>query len=51
MNTLACAALVIIDVHKAIDAPYHATHGPRNNSGAEVNIALLLSVWRRLTEG
>jgi nicotinamidase-related amidase len=40
---------VVIDVQKAIDAPYHATHGPRNNPGAESNIALLLSVWRRLT--
>jgi nicotinamidase-related amidase len=47
VNTLARAALVIIDVQKAIDAPYHATHGPRNNPGAEANISLLLSVWRR----
>jgi nicotinamidase-related amidase len=47
VNTLARAVLVIIDVQKAIDASYHATHGPRNNLGAEANISLLLSVWRR----
>jgi nicotinamidase-related amidase len=47
MNTLARATLMIIDVQRAIDAPYHATHGPRNNPDAEANIALLLSTWRR----
>jgi nicotinamidase-related amidase len=47
VNSLARAALLVIDVQKAIDAPYHATHGPRNNPGAESNIALLLSEWRR----
>lgn len=40
------AALIVIDVQKAIDAPYHAHHGPRNNPGAEQNIAKLLSAWR-----
>src|ERR1700691_2404161 len=44
---LARAALLVIDVQKAIDAPYHATHGPRNNPGAESNIALLLLALRR----
>jgi nicotinamidase-related amidase len=48
VTTLARAALLVIDVQKAIDAPYHATHGPRNNLSAESNIALLLSAWRRL---
>jgi len=40
------AALLIIDVQKAIDAPYHATHGPRNNQSAESHIVSLLSAWR-----
>lgn len=40
------AALLVIDVQKAIDAAYHSIHGPRNNPGAEANIALLLSSWR-----
>jgi nicotinamidase-related amidase len=40
------AALLVIDVQKAIDAPYHAVHGPRNNPDAEANIARLLSAWR-----
>ena len=47
MNTLARATLLVIDVQRAIDAPYHSIHGPRNNLGAEANIALLLSAWRR----
>jgi nicotinamidase-related amidase len=47
VNTLARATLLIIDVQRGIDAPYHALHGPRNNPGAEANIALLLSMWRR----
>jgi nicotinamidase-related amidase len=41
------AALLIIDVQKAIDADYHAAEGPRNNPDAERNIARLLAVWRR----
>ena len=40
------AALLIIDVQKAIDAPYHAAAGPRNNPGAEKCIAQLLLAWR-----
>lgn len=40
------AALIVIDVQKAIDAPYHAVHGPRNNPAAERNIARLLAAWR-----
>jgi nicotinamidase-related amidase len=40
------AALLIIDVQKAIDAAYHAADGARNNPGAESNIARLLSIWR-----
>jgi nicotinamidase-related amidase len=41
------AALVIVDVQKAIDAPYHAVDGPRNNPDAERRIAQLLVAWRR----
>lgn len=41
-------ALLVIDVQKAIDAPYHAAEGPRNNPQAEQNIATLLAAWRRL---
>jgi nicotinamidase-related amidase len=44
---LAQAALLIIDVQKAIDADYHALEGPRNNPDAEQNIARLLAAWRR----
>ena len=44
---LAHAALLIIDVQKAIDADYHAVEGPRNNPDAEQNIARLLAAWRR----
>jgi nicotinamidase-related amidase len=36
----------VIDVQNAIDAPYHAIHGPRNNPEAEANIVRLLSAWR-----
>lgn len=46
MAKFAQAALIIIDVQKAIDAAYHAAHGPRNNLGAEHNIGKLLSAWR-----
>jgi nicotinamidase-related amidase len=38
---------LVIDVQKAIDAPYHAAEGPRNNPDAERNIARLLDAWRR----
>jgi nicotinamidase-related amidase len=41
------AALLIIDVQKAIDAEYHAAAGPRNNPDAERNSARLLAAWRR----
>jgi len=41
------AALLVIDVQKAIDAAYHAAAGPRNNPDAERNIARLLAAWRR----
>jgi nicotinamidase-related amidase len=44
---LAHAALLIVDVQKAIDADYHALEGPRNNLDAERNIARLLAAWRR----
>lgn len=40
------AALVIIDVQKAIDDPSWAALGPRNNLQAEQNIAALLNYWR-----
>lgn len=39
----ASAALVVIDLQKAIDAPYW---GPRNNPEAERNVAALLARWR-----
>ncbi|MCW0236417.1 MAG: cysteine hydrolase [Ferrovibrio sp.] len=41
------AALLIIDLQKAIDAPYHAVEGPRNNPQAEANAARLLATWRQ----
>jgi nicotinamidase-related amidase len=41
------AVLLSIDVQKAIDAPYHALVGPRNNPDAEQKIARLLGEWRR----
>lgn len=39
----ASAALVVIDLQKAIDAPYW---GPRNNPRCEANVAALLARWR-----
>jgi nicotinamidase-related amidase len=47
MEEFARAALVVIDVQKAIDAGYHAVHGPRNNVDAERKIAQLLATWRK----
>ena len=47
MSKFSTAALLIIDVQKAIDAPYHAADGPRNNPDAERCIAQLLTAWRR----
>lgn len=41
------AALLIIDLQKAIDDPRWAAEGPRNNPDAEANIARLLDAWRR----
>lgn len=46
MNRFEHAALIVIDVQKAIDADYHAAHGPRNNMDAESKIARLLRRWR-----
>lgn len=47
MAKFARAALLIIDVQKAIDAAYHTLEGPRNNPDAEKHIARLLAAWRR----
>lgn len=47
MARFARAALMVIDVQKAIDAHYHSLHGPRNNVDAEKNIARLLAAWRK----
>jgi nicotinamidase-related amidase len=46
LSRFARAALVVIDVQKAIDAAYHSIHGARNNPDAEQNIARLLHAWR-----
>jgi nicotinamidase-related amidase len=46
MTRFARSALIIIDLQKAIDASYHAVHGPRNNIDAESKIARLLARWR-----
>jgi nicotinamidase-related amidase len=46
MTDFSSAALIVIDVQKAIDAPYHASEGPRNNPDAEAKIAQLLTIWR-----
>lgn len=40
------AALLIIDVQRAIDDPRWAADGPRNNAGAEANMAAILAAWR-----
>lgn len=41
------AALLLIDLQKAIDDPRWAALGPRNNPQAEANVAALLAAWRR----
>jgi nicotinamidase-related amidase len=40
--------LLIVDVQRAIDDPSWAADRPRNNPGAEANIAALLANWRQL---
>jgi nicotinamidase-related amidase len=40
--------LLIVDVQRAIDDTSWAADGPRNNPGAEANIAALLANWRQL---
>jgi len=47
LGKFARAALIVIDVQNAIDASYHAAHGPRNNADAERKIAQLLATWRK----
>lgn len=37
----------MIDLQLAIDAPYHAAEGPRNNPDAETTVATLLAAWRK----
>ena len=41
------AALILIDLQKAIDDPRRAADGPRNNPDAEASIARLLQGWRQ----
>ena len=41
------AALIIIDVQTAIDAPVWQTYGTRNNPGAEQTMAMILQLWRK----
>ncbi|WGD29476.1 cysteine hydrolase family protein [Ancylobacter sp. WKF20] len=40
------AALIVIDLQKAIDHPKWAAQGPRNNPQAEATVARLLAAWR-----
>ncbi|WAC28176.1 cysteine hydrolase family protein [Ancylobacter sp. SL191] len=40
------AALIVIDLQKAIDHPKWTAQGPRNNPQAEATIARLLAAWR-----
>jgi nicotinamidase-related amidase len=47
VSKFSAAALLIVDMQNAIDAPYHAVDGPRNNPDAESRIAQLLVAWRR----
>jgi nicotinamidase-related amidase len=46
LNLPVDAALILIDMQKAIDDPRWATEGPRNNPDAEDNVASLLRHWR-----
>ncbi|WP_207457937.1 cysteine hydrolase family protein [Azospirillum sp. SYSU D00513] len=41
------AALLLVDLQRAIDDPRWARHGPRNNPDAEARVAALLAAWRR----
>ncbi len=41
------AALLIVDLQKAIDDQRWSRLGPRNNPQAEANVAALLAAWRR----
>ena len=41
------AALLLIDLQRAIDDPRWSALGPRNNPQAEANVAALLAGWRR----
>ena len=41
------AALLVIDLQKAIDHPKWAKAGPRNNPQAEANVKKLLARWRK----
>ena len=43
MRLPADAVLIVIDMQEAIDDP---RWGPRNNPGAEANIAALIAAWR-----
>ncbi len=45
---MAGPALLLIDLQNAIDDPRWAADGPRNNPGAEANVAALLTRWRAL---
>jgi len=47
MSRFTRAALLVVDVQKAIDAEHHAAEGPRNNPDAERNIGRLLATWRQ----
>ena len=46
MHLPAKAALILIDLQKAIDDPRWASEGPRNNPDAETKVARLLRHWR-----
>ncbi|MDE1148904.1 MAG: cysteine hydrolase family protein [Azospirillaceae bacterium] len=42
------AALLLIDLQRAIDDPRWTAEGPRNNPHAEANVARLLAAWREV---